>query len=119
MHSLTLVLYAATVAPVAVSFEQSSYVVNESSGLVNITIVTSDSPRFSFMVKVFIVLGRLQTAGDYGKFIIYYMLCTLYMYYLHIMNVIYRDRNYFWQHGFYIFPINVYISTQKPCTKLM
>ena len=55
------------VPPVAVSFEHPRYYVNESSGLLNITIVTSDSPRSSFIVKVSVVLGRHRTAGGYGK----------------------------------------------------
>ena len=69
-----LLFNTATVAPVAVSFEYPRYVVNESSGIVNITIVTSDSPQFSFTVKITVVLGRHQTAVDYGKLIIYHVL---------------------------------------------
>ena len=52
---------------VAVSLERSYYYVAESSGLVNISVVTSDCYDKNFTVKVSVLLGRHQTRGDYGK----------------------------------------------------
>ena len=52
---------------VAVSLERSYYYVAESSGLVNINIVTSDRYDKDFTVKLSVILGRHQTRGDYGK----------------------------------------------------
>lgn len=50
---------------VAVSFEHSRYYVNESSGLFDITIVTSHRSKSSFTVKLTVSLGSHQT--KHGK----------------------------------------------------
>ena len=54
--------------PVFVNFEHARYLVEESSGLCTVTIVTSYPPRFSFKVKLAVLLSRHQTAGEYGKY---------------------------------------------------
>ena len=53
--------------PIVVDFEHARYLVEESSGLCTVTIVTSYPPRFSFKVKLTVLLSRRQTAGEYGK----------------------------------------------------
>ena len=53
--------------PVVINFEHPRYLVEESSGLCTVTIVTSYPPRFSFEVKLTVLLSRHQGV-EYGKF---------------------------------------------------
>ena len=54
--------------PVVVDIEYSRYFVMESSRLFTFTLVTSYAPRFSFKVKLAVMLGGSQTSGQLGTF---------------------------------------------------
>ena len=64
-------LYIAGPEPVAVSFKQPRYYVNESSGSFDVTIVTSHKPMFSFTVKLTVSLGSPQAKHGKAHCIIY------------------------------------------------
>lgn len=63
---MPLVHITGSASTVAVSFDRSHYFVDESSGVLNINLVTSHRPHFSFTVKLTVLLGRYRTAGEYG-----------------------------------------------------
>lgn len=62
---------------VAISFERSRYFVDETSGVLNINLVTSHHPNFSFTVKLNILLGRYRTSGEYGMRVYTCAICIL------------------------------------------
>ena len=60
--------------PVVVNFEQANYLVDESSGLCTVTIVTSYPPTFHFEARITVSFNRQQGA-KYGNFM---TICMIY-----------------------------------------